>query len=68
VAGAAAAAAAGGGDLRGALLDAPDRAARLKAAGITAGQIEAALDPAGYLGSAAAFTDEALAAHRSLYA
>ena len=29
-------------------------------AGITSAQIDAALDPAGYLGSAAAFTDAAL--------
>jgi 3-carboxy-cis,cis-muconate cycloisomerase len=65
VAEAAAAATARGGDLRGALLDAPDRVARLTDAGITAERIDAALDPAGYLGSAAAFTDEALAAHRS---
>jgi 3-carboxy-cis,cis-muconate cycloisomerase len=65
VAEASAAAATAGGDLRGALLEAPDRAARLKDAGITAEQIDAALDPAGYLGSAAAFTDAALAAHRS---
>jgi 3-carboxy-cis,cis-muconate cycloisomerase len=68
VAEASAAAAASGGDLRGALLGSPERAARLRDAGITAAQIDAALDPAGYLGSAAAFTDEALAAHRSLYA
>ncbi len=66
VAEASAAAAASGGDLRGALLDSPDLVARLKDAGITAGQIDAALDPAGYLGSAAAFTDDALTAHRSL--
>ena len=37
-----------------------------EAAGVTAEQIDAALDPAGYLGAAAAFTGAALAAHRSL--
>jgi 3-carboxy-cis,cis-muconate cycloisomerase len=67
VAEASVAAAGRGGDLRDALLGSPDRAARLGDAGITAAQIDAALDPAGYLGSAAAFTDQALAAHRSLY-
>jgi hypothetical protein len=32
-------------------------------AGITGAQIDAALDPAGYLGSATEFTDAALATH-----
>jgi 3-carboxy-cis,cis-muconate cycloisomerase len=63
---ASAAAAAAGRDLRDTLLSSPDIAARLAAAGITTEQIDAALDPAAYLGSAVAFTDEALAAHRSL--
>jgi hypothetical protein len=39
-------------------------AERLEAAGITAEQIESALDPAGYLGAAAEFVDAALAAHQ----
>ena len=41
-----------------------EAAAALAAAGISPDQIDAALDPAAYLGSAAAFTDAALAAHR----
>jgi len=40
----------------------------LEAAGITPDQIDAALDPAHYLGAAAEFTDAALAAHESLAA
>jgi len=40
-----------------------DAARDLTAAGISPDQVDAALDPAGYLGSAAAFTDAALAAH-----
>jgi 3-carboxy-cis,cis-muconate cycloisomerase len=47
------------------VLSSPDLAARLEAAGITMDQIDAALDPARYLGSAAVFTDQALAAHRA---
>ncbi len=47
------------------VLNSPDLAARLEAAGITMDQIDAALDPARYLGSAAVFTDQALAAHRA---
>jgi 3-carboxy-cis,cis-muconate cycloisomerase len=35
-------------------------------AGITPAQLDAALDPAGYLGAATAFTDAALAAHHEL--
>jgi 3-carboxy-cis,cis-muconate cycloisomerase len=66
VAEASATAAAAGRDLRDVLLNSPDLAARLKAAGITDEQVDAALDPAAYLGSAAVFTDEALAAHRAL--
>jgi hypothetical protein len=47
------------------VLNSPDLAARLEAAGITMDQIDAALDPARYLGSAAVFTNQALAAHRA---
>jgi 3-carboxy-cis,cis-muconate cycloisomerase len=65
VAEASATAAAAGRDLRDVLLNSPDLAARLKAAGITDEQVDAALDPAAYLGSAAVFTDEALAVHRA---
>jgi hypothetical protein len=38
-------------------------AREVNGAGVTGAQIDAALDPAGYLGSAAAFTDAALDAH-----
>jgi 3-carboxy-cis,cis-muconate cycloisomerase len=65
VAEASAKAAAAGQGFRDALLS-PPLAARLAEAGITADRIDAALDPAAYLGSAVAFTDAALAAHRSL--
>ncbi len=65
VAEASAMAAADGRDLRDVLLNSPDLAARLEDAGIRAGQVDAALDPSAYLGSAAVFTDEALAAHRA---
>jgi len=51
--------------LRDVLLGLPQSAERLEAAGITAEQIESALDPAGYLGAAAGFVDAALAAHPS---
>jgi 3-carboxy-cis,cis-muconate cycloisomerase len=51
--------------LRDVLLGLPQSAERLEAAGITAEQIESALDPAGYLGAAAGFVDAALAAHQS---
>ena len=50
--------------LRDVLLGLPQSAERLEAAGITAEQIESALDPAGYLGAAAEFVDAALAAHQ----
>ncbi len=50
--------------LRDVLLELPQSAQRLDDAGITAGQIEAALDPANYLGAAGRFVDAALAAHR----
>jgi 3-carboxy-cis,cis-muconate cycloisomerase len=52
-----------GGTLREALLGVPELAGWMDGAGITSAQIDAALDPAGYLGSAGAFTDAALAAH-----
>ena len=52
-----------GGTLREALLGVPELAGWMDGAGITGAQIDAALDPAGYLGSAGAFTDAALAAH-----
>jgi 3-carboxy-cis,cis-muconate cycloisomerase len=47
------------------LLAVPRLEERLTAAGITAEQIDSALDPAGYLGSADAFITAALGAHRS---
>jgi hypothetical protein len=47
------------------VLNSPDLAARLEEAGMILEQIDAALDPARYLGSAAIFTDQALAAHRA---
>jgi 3-carboxy-cis,cis-muconate cycloisomerase len=52
-----------GGTLRESLLGVPELAGWLDGAGITSAQIDAALDPAGYLGSAGTFTDAALAAH-----
>jgi len=63
VARASADAVAAGITLRAALLGRPGVRRQLDAAGITPGQIDAALDPARYLGAAAAFTDAALAAH-----
>jgi 3-carboxy-cis,cis-muconate cycloisomerase len=63
VARASAHAVAGGGTLRDALLGEPGLAREVDGAGITSAQIDAALDPAGYLGAAAAFTDAALDAH-----
>jgi 3-carboxy-cis,cis-muconate cycloisomerase len=64
VAEASAAAAAAGLPLRAALRGDPGLRGRLDAAGVTAAQVESALDPAGYLGAAGEFTDAALAAHR----
>jgi 3-carboxy-cis,cis-muconate cycloisomerase len=64
IAEAAAAAAARGQSLRAALLESEQVAGRLDAAGISPGQVEAALDPANYLGAAGHFVDAALAAHR----
>jgi 3-carboxy-cis,cis-muconate cycloisomerase len=49
--------------LREALLDDPRLRGRLDEAGVTPAQVESALDPADYLGSAADFIDAALAAH-----
>jgi 3-carboxy-cis,cis-muconate cycloisomerase len=46
------------------VLGSPDLAARIEASGVTREQIDAALDPAAYLGAAAVFTGDALAAHR----
>ena len=65
IASASAAAAAAGRPL-GAVLKVGEAARTLAAAGVTADQVDAALDPAGYLGAAGAFTDAALAAHRVL--
>jgi 3-carboxy-cis,cis-muconate cycloisomerase len=59
---ASAAAVAEGRTLGDALLDRLDTG-RLAEAGITPGQVTAALDPAGYLGAAAEFVDAALIAH-----
>ena len=50
--------------LRDVLLGLPQSAERLEAAGITAEQIESALDPVGYLGAAAEFVDAALSSHQ----
>jgi 3-carboxy-cis,cis-muconate cycloisomerase len=47
------------------LMAVPGLEERLTAAGITTDQIDSALDPAGYLGSADAFITAALGAHRS---
>ena len=49
--------------LRDVLLGVPELADRLAAAGVTAEQVEAALEPAGYVGAAGVFIDAALAAH-----
>jgi 3-carboxy-cis,cis-muconate cycloisomerase len=62
VAQAAAAAVSEGRTLGEALLDLLE-AGRLTEAGVTPGQVTAALDPAGYLGAATGFVDAALAAH-----
>ncbi len=52
-----------GQQLRDSLLGAPEIRQRLDEAGIAPEQVESALDPAGYLGSAGDFVDAALAAH-----
>ena len=51
--------------LRDVLLAVPKLEERLTAAGITAEQIDSALEPAGYLGATDAFITTALEAHRS---
>ena len=51
--------------LRDVLLAVPKLEERLSAAGITAEQIDSALEPAGYLGATDAFITAALEAHRS---
>jgi 3-carboxy-cis,cis-muconate cycloisomerase len=63
VADAAAGSAASGLSFRDALLGSPEIERQLSAAGISAGQVEQALDPAGYLGAAEEFVTAALAAH-----
>jgi 3-carboxy-cis,cis-muconate cycloisomerase len=65
VAQASAQAVAGDVTLREALLGVPGLRQRLDQAGVTGAQLDAALDPASYLGAAGAFTDAALAAHRA---
>jgi len=52
--------------LRDVLLAIPKLEGRLAAAGVTAEQVESALEPAGYLGATDAFITAALAAHESL--
>ena len=54
--------------LRDVLLAVPKLEGRLASAGITAEQIESALEPAGYLGAADAFTAAALEAHATVAA
>jgi 3-carboxy-cis,cis-muconate cycloisomerase len=51
--------------LRDVLLGLPESAQRLEEAGISAEQVDAALDPAGYLGAAGELVDAALAAHQA---
>jgi 3-carboxy-cis,cis-muconate cycloisomerase len=63
VSSAAARAASSGLPLHDVLLAAPELEERLRDAGITADQIEAALDPAGYLGSSDDFITASLRAH-----
>jgi len=65
VATAAARAASSGVPLRDVLLATPDVADRLSQAGISAEEIEQALNPAGYLGASDAFIAAALAAHHA---
>jgi 3-carboxy-cis,cis-muconate cycloisomerase len=54
--------------LRDVLLAVPKLEGRLASAGVTAEQVESALEPAGYLGATDAFITAALAAHESLRA
>jgi 3-carboxy-cis,cis-muconate cycloisomerase len=65
VAGAAARSASSGIPLRDVLLATPEIEARLTRAGITAEQVERALDPATYLGASREFVSAALAAHEA---
>jgi 3-carboxy-cis,cis-muconate cycloisomerase len=65
VATAAARAASSGVPLRDVLLATPELADKLSQAGISAAEIEQALNPAGYLGAADAFIAAALAAHHA---
>jgi 3-carboxy-cis,cis-muconate cycloisomerase len=65
VATAAARAASSGVPLRDVLLATPDVADRLSEAGISAAEIEQALNPGGYLGASDAFIAAALAAHHA---
>jgi 3-carboxy-cis,cis-muconate cycloisomerase len=65
VATAAARAASAGVPLRDVLLATPDVADKLSKAGISAAEIEQALNPAGYLGASDAFIAAALAAHHA---
>ena len=60
---AAAAAVAGGLSLPDAMLADPSISAKLASAGVTPGELQAAVDPAAYLGTAAEFVRRALAAH-----
>jgi 3-carboxy-cis,cis-muconate cycloisomerase len=52
--------------LRDVLLGVADLESKLATAGITAAQIDAALEPAGYLGATQEFIDAALAAHEQM--
>jgi len=52
--------------LRDVLLAVPKLEGRLASAGVTAEQVESALEPAGYLGASDTFITAALAAHESL--
>jgi 3-carboxy-cis,cis-muconate cycloisomerase len=54
--------------LRDVLLAVPKLEQRLSSAGITAEQIDSALEPSGYLGAAGAFVTAALEAHKALEA
>jgi 3-carboxy-cis,cis-muconate cycloisomerase len=54
--------------LRDVLLAVPKLEGRLASAGVTAEQVESALEPAGYLGATDAFITAVLAAHESLRA
>jgi 3-carboxy-cis,cis-muconate cycloisomerase len=56
---------AGRHDRRAALLGDPGLRRTLAEAAVTPDQLDAALDPAGYLGAAGQFVDAALAAHQA---